>query len=73
MDSSKVEVISKLSVPNFQRDVWSYLGFVGYYIIFIEKITKISSPRFEFITKYCEFNWNIDFQKEFETLKEKIS
>lgn len=31
VDKSKVEVISKLSIPNFQKDVRSFLGFTGYY------------------------------------------
>jgi hypothetical protein len=31
VDSEKVEVISKLSVPNTQNNVRSFLGHVGYY------------------------------------------
>ena len=31
VDKSKVEVISKLSIPNCQKDVRSFLGFTGYY------------------------------------------
>jgi len=56
VDTSKVEVIYKLSVPNCQRDVRSFLGFTGYYIIFIEKFTKIAYPLFKLLTKYCEFS-----------------
>ena len=43
VDKSKVEVISKLSIPNFQRDVRSFLGFIEYYRRFIENFTKIAS------------------------------
>ena len=35
LDSSKVEVISKLAIPNCQKDVRSFLGFTGYYRRFI--------------------------------------
>ena len=71
VDISKVEVISRLSVPSCQKDVRSFLGFTGYYRRFIENFTKIASPLFKLLTKDYEFNWNLDFQLAFETLKTK--
>lgn len=73
VDKSKVESISKLPIPNFQKDVRSFLGFTGYYRRFIENFTKVASPFFKFLTKDCEFKWKPDCQLAFETLKEKIS
>ena len=73
VDASKEEVIYKLLVPTCQRDVRSFLGFTGYYRRFIEKITKIASPLFKFLTKDCELIQNYDCHKAFETLKENIS
>eukprot|EP00253_Pinus_taeda_P028513 PITA_28513 len=73
VDRSKVEVISKLPIPNCQKDVRSFLGFTGYYRRFIEKFTKIAYPLFKLLTKDCEFKWGLDFQSEFETLKTRIS
>ena len=73
IDKSKVEVISKLSIPNCQKDVRSFLGFTGYYRRFIENFTKVASPLFKLLTKDCEFKWNPDFQSEFEALKTRIS
>eukprot|EP00253_Pinus_taeda_P035936 PITA_35936 len=70
---SKVEVISKLPIPNCQKDVRSFLGFTGYYRRFIENFTKIASPLFKLLTKDCEFNWVPDYQSAFETLKTRIS
>ena len=67
VEKSKVEVISKLSIPNFQKDVQSFLGFTGYFRWFIENFTKIASPLFKLLTKDCEFNWNPDCQLAFET------
>ena len=72
VDSSKVEVISKLSVPSCQKDVRSFLGFTGYYRRFIENFTKIASPLFKLLTKDCEFSWDSECQVAFETLKKKI-
>eukprot|EP00253_Pinus_taeda_P021927 PITA_21927 len=73
VDKSKVEVISKLSIPNFQRDIRSFLGFIGYYRQLIEIFIKIASLLFKLLTMDCEFNWNLDCQLEFETSKKKIS
>jgi hypothetical protein len=73
VDRSKVEVISKLPVPNCQRDVRSFLGFTGYYRRFIENFTKIASPLFKLLTKDCEFKWDPECQSAFEALKTRIS
>eukprot|EP00253_Pinus_taeda_P023379 PITA_23379 len=73
VDRSKVEVISKLPIPNCQRDVRSFLGFTGYYRRFIEKFTKLASPLFKLPTKDCEFKWDSDCQSSFETFKTRIS
>ena len=73
MDTSKVEVVSKLSIPTCQWDVRSFLGFTSYRRRFIENLTKIASPLFELLTKDCEFNWDSDCKKDFESLKEKTS
>ena len=60
VNRSKVEVISKLPIPNFQNDVRSFLGFTGYYRRFIKKFTKIESPLFKLLKKDYEFKWNPD-------------
>eukprot|EP00253_Pinus_taeda_P003083 PITA_03083 len=73
VDKSKVEVISKLPIPNSQKYVRSFLGFTGYYRRFIENFTKVASPLFKLLTKDCEFKWNPYCQLAFETLKAKIS
>ena len=63
VDSSKVEVISKLEIQNCQKYVRSFLGLTGYYRRFIENFTKNSSPLFKFLTKDCEFSWIQECQK----------
>jgi len=49
VDKSKVEVISKLSIPSSQKDVRSFLGFTRYYRRFIENSNKIASPLFKLL------------------------
>eukprot|EP00253_Pinus_taeda_P029632 PITA_29632 len=73
VDRSKVEVISKLPIPNCQRDFRSFLGFTGYYRRFIENFIKIAYPLFKLLTKYSEFKWDHDSQTAFETLITRIS
>eukprot|EP00253_Pinus_taeda_P017525 PITA_17525 len=73
VDRTKVEVISKLPIPNCEKDVRSFLGFTGYYRRFIENITKIASPLFKLLMKDCESKWGLDCQSAFETLKIRIS
>ncbi len=65
VDSPKIEVISKLSVPRCQIDVRSFIGFIGYYRRFIEKFTKIASLLFKLLTKDCEFKWDSECQVAF--------
>ena len=60
VDTYKVEVISKLSIPSCQKDVRIFLGLIGYYRRFIENFTKIAFPLFKLLTKDCEFSWNPD-------------
>eukprot|EP00253_Pinus_taeda_P027923 PITA_27923 len=73
VDKSKVEVIAKLPIPTCQKDVRSFLGFIGYYRRFIENFTKTTSPLFNFLTKDYEFKWDPNCQSTFETLKTRIS
>lgn len=58
VDSTKIEVITKVSVPKYRRDIRSFLGFIGYDRIFIENFTKIISVLFKLVTKDCEFYWD---------------
>lgn len=68
-----VEIISKLSISRWKQDVRSFLGSTRYYKRFIERFTKIAFPLFKLLTKSCEFSWNYDCQKAFETSKMKTS
>jgi hypothetical protein len=51
VDPTKIEVISKLPIPKNKKHVHIFLGHVGYYRRFIEKIVKITSPLFPLLKK----------------------
>ena len=43
-DEGKVEVNKKWPVPTNITEVWSFLGFTGYYWWFIPKLTQVAQP-----------------------------
>ena len=69
----KIEVSTKLSIPQSQNEVRSILRHAGYYRRFIENFTKISTPMFRLLTKDVYFFWDSHCQIAFETLKEELS
>ena len=73
VDPTKVEIILKLSNPKSQKDVRSFLGYVGYYRRFIENFSKIALPLFKLLVKDVEFHWKSNCQIAFQILKEKLS
>lgn len=44
VDQAKIEVIKKLTPPTTVREVWSFLGHVGFYRRFIKDFFKFSIP-----------------------------
>jgi len=73
LDPTKIEVIENLMPPSTQKEVRSFLGYVGYYRRFIENFSKIALPLFKLLTKDIEFRWTTNCQNAFQKLKEKLS
>jgi len=73
VDPAKIQVIINLMPPTTQKEVRIFLGYAGYYRIFIENFSKIALPLFKLLAKYIEFQWTTDCQNAFEELKEKLS
>jgi hypothetical protein len=57
VDPTKMEVILNLPTPHTQIEVRSFLGFAGYYHIFIEKNSRIVAP-LHALTGNVEFQWS---------------
>lgn len=49
VNPKKIEVIQKLTVPQTQTDVRSFLGHAEYYRRFIESFSKIETPMFSLL------------------------
>ncbi|GJR94015.1 reverse transcriptase domain-containing protein [Tanacetum coccineum] len=72
VDKSKIEVISKLPPPTNVKSIRSFLGHAGFYRRFIKEFSKISLPMTKLLEKDVVFDFNEEYIKEFETLKEKL-
>jgi hypothetical protein len=57
VDPSKVQDVLDWNVPMSVGDIWSFLGFAGYYRRFIEGFLKISKPTTELLEKDKKFEW----------------
>lgn len=58
--------------PTTQKEVRSFLGYVGYYKRFIENFSKIAQPLFKLLAKDVEFQWTNHCENAFQILKEKL-
>jgi hypothetical protein len=71
-DTVKVDGIAEWPIPSNLKEVRSYLGFVGYYRIFIPSFAEIARPLFNLTKKGVKFNWDHECQQAFDKLKEAI-
>jgi hypothetical protein len=57
VDPSKVKDVLEWEQPKNVKDIWSFLGLVGYYRRFIENFSKISKPMTELLKEGIPFKW----------------
>jgi len=69
VDPEKIEAIREWSTSKNVREVRSFMGLAGYYIIFIEGLSKIAHPITYFQRKEVKFQWTLDCEKSFQHLK----
>ena len=68
-----IQVNSDIPIPRSQKEVRIFLGHVGYYRRFIEKISKLASPLFTLLMKYFQFMWIDACQETFSKIKKRLS
>ncbi|XP_073049493.1 uncharacterized protein [Primulina eburnea] len=73
VDPSKIEVIKQWSIPKTVSEIWSFLGLAGYYRRFIADFSKIALPLTSLTRKIIKFEWTIECQQAFQTLKDKLT
>ena len=86
-DPEKTEAIRTWPIPKTVKDVRAFLGFTGYYRLFIQNYARIARPVNDLLTGHCTnkkskksgsrekktpFEWTETQQESFDTLKEKL-
>ncbi|KAL4290245.1 hypothetical protein GQ457_14G018310 [Hibiscus cannabinus] len=72
VDKAKIEVISKLPPPTTVKGIRSFLGHAGFYRRFIGDFSKITKPLCFLLEQGRPFEFNDDYTKAFNLLKQKL-
>nr|GEY17703.1 reverse transcriptase domain-containing protein [Tanacetum cinerariifolium] len=72
VDPAKVEAIRNWSTPTTPTEVRQFLGLTGYYRRFIEGFLLISKPLFKLTQKNKKYEWGMEEEEAFQTLKQKL-
>jgi hypothetical protein len=73
VDPAKIEAVKEWEQPHNVSDIRSFLGLVGYYRRFIENFSKIAKPMTNLLKKTNEFEWTLEYEQSFQTLKQKLT
>ncbi|GKU98441.1 hypothetical protein SLEP1_g11449 [Rubroshorea leprosula] len=72
VDPQKIEAMMNWKRPNSIVEIRSFLGLVGYYRRFVGDFFRIALPMTRLIRKDTKFEWTLECEKSFLTLKEKL-
>jgi hypothetical protein len=72
MDPEKVRTILEWKTPRSATDVLRFNGFCNFYRRFIKNYSKIVTPLINLTKKSAVFNWSLECQDAFETLKQTV-
>nr|GEU41467.1 putative reverse transcriptase domain-containing protein [Tanacetum cinerariifolium] len=72
VDPAKVEAIQNWSAPTTPTEVRQFLGLAGYYRRFIESFLLISKPLSKLTQKNKKYEWGMEEEEAFQTLKQKL-
>jgi hypothetical protein len=73
MDPEKVRTILEWKTPRSATDVLRFNGFCNFYRRFIKNYSKIVTPLINLTKKNAIFNWSLECQDAFETLKQTVA
>jgi ribonuclease HI len=65
----KIEVVTNWERPSNVNEIWSFLGFAGYYRRFVEGFSKLSGPLTTLTKKNARFIWSDEC---FQELKQRL-
>ena len=72
VDPEKVSAVANMQPPKNIRDVRSFLGMASYYRKYVPDFSKIAKPLSSLTRKNAKFQWSLETQTAFETLKQRL-
>ncbi|GJY16727.1 putative reverse transcriptase domain-containing protein [Tanacetum coccineum] len=72
VDPSKIEAVKNWKAPMTPSEIRSFLGLTGYYRRFIANFSKIAKPLTSLTQKNKKYEWGIEQEEAFQTLKDNL-
>ncbi|GJY96003.1 putative reverse transcriptase domain-containing protein [Tanacetum coccineum] len=72
VDPSKIEVVKNWKAPTTPYEILSFLGLAGYYRRFIANFSKIAKPLTSLTQKNKKYEWGVEQEEAFQTLKNNL-
>ncbi|GKV36711.1 hypothetical protein SLEP1_g44811 [Rubroshorea leprosula] len=72
VDPQKIEAVVDWKRLNSVVEIRSFLGLAGYYLRFVRDFSRIAQPMTRLIRKDTKFEWTLECEESFLTLKEKL-
>ena len=72
VDQAKVSIIETLMPPTTIKGIRSFLGYAGFYKIFIKEFSKISRPLCKLLEKDAKFDFDESCRSAFEEIKSRL-
>ncbi|XP_070043280.1 uncharacterized protein [Nicotiana tomentosiformis] len=69
VDPKKIEVVQSFPKPSSTMEIRSFLGLAGYYRLFVEGFSSISSPLNKLTQTGAPFRWSDECEESFQKLK----
>jgi hypothetical protein len=73
VDKAKIDVISSLPYPLCVKEVRSFLGYAGFYRLFIKDFSKITSPLCKLLAKEVDFVFDQACKDAHDELKRRVT
>ncbi|GKD33171.1 putative reverse transcriptase domain-containing protein [Tanacetum coccineum] len=72
VDPSKIKAIKNWKAPATPSEIRSFLGLAGYYRRFIANFSKIAKPLTSLTQKNKKYEWGVEQEEAFQTLKDNL-
>jgi hypothetical protein len=73
MEQAKVNAVKDWPTPKDVSEVRSFLGLAGYYRCFVRRFAHIAAPLTNLLKKGAPFEWKLEQQRSFSSLKEALT